>query len=206
MIPIQYIISPADIPEALAMGFRWIQLGQSPTDAHSVLHDCHAAGCYLTIADDVDAVREVVADGLLLTAEGIRQLAARRPEPTGIVLQRPRPITTALHIAREVLGDDSPQIIGVATDNAADVVAAAKAGADYVQVPAAKAVEVATEVREAGCNIHLVAHFDGNVTPDDIFQVLGVSINGIACHVSHVPPSALPALLHADEHDDPQNQ
>lgn len=199
MVPIQYIISPTDIREALAAGCRWIQLEECPSDTKSALHDCHSAGCYLTITDDAEAVRDIAADGLLLTASGIARLAAQRPEPTGIVLQRPRAVTSAIHVAREILGEDSPQIIGVVVDNSADVIAAAKAGADYVQVPAHVAVEVTAEVRQEGCNINMVAHFENDVTPDDIFQVLGVSLNGIVCHIGHVPPSALPVLLHADE-------
>ena len=184
MIPIQYFISPADVREALATGCRWVLLADCPSDFESALCDCRAAGCLLTVCDDAETVRDAVADGLLLTSSGIAALAARRPEPSGIVLQRPHPVTSAVHVARGILGEDSPQIIGVAVDNASDVVAAAKAGA---------------EVRRAGCGIHMVAHFEGDITPDDAFQILGSGLHGIACHIGHVPPSALPVLLHADE-------
>lgn len=199
MIPIQYFISPADVREALATGCRWVLLADCPSDFESALCDCRAAGCLLTVCDDAETVRDAVADGLLLTSSGIAALAARRPEPSGIVLQRPHPVTSAVHVARGILGEDSPQIIGVAVDNASDVVAAAKAGADYVLLPAHAAIGIAAEVRRAGCGIHMVAHFEGDITPDDAFQILGSGLHGIACHIRHVPPSALPVLLHADE-------
>ena len=143
MIPIQYFISPADVREALATGCRWVLLADCPSDFESALCDCRAAGCLLTVCDDAETVRDAVADGLLLTSSGIAALAARRPEPSGIVLQRPHPVTSAVHVARGILGEDSPQIIGVAVDNASDVVAAAKAGADYVLLPAHAAIGIA---------------------------------------------------------------
>ena len=199
MIPIQYFVSPADVRDALATGCRWILLTECPSDLESSLRDCHGAGCFLTVCDDAETVRDVLADGLLLTSSGIDTMVARHPEPSGIVLQHPRLVTSAIHMARGVLGEDSPQVIGVAVDNATDAVAAAKAGADYVLLPGHAAIGIAADVRQAGCGIYMVAHFEGEVTLDDAFQVLGAGLHGIACHIDHVPPSALPVLLHADE-------
>lgn len=214
MIPVQYIIPASGIAEALAAGCRWIQTDYHPDEAASWLHDCHAAGCYLVFQDDVEAVRDATADGVFLSAEAIRALSESRKKPSGIVLQSPRPVSTALHVARETLGEDSPQLTGVWTDNADDAITAAKAGADYVQLPAFQALQLAREIRTAGCNIPLVARFgeactfcttsptDGQhpaFTPDFVLRLLDAGINGIACTSTALPPLSLPLLLHADE-------
>lgn len=214
MIPIQYIIPASLIDEALAAGCRWIQTDSLSDNPAQTLHDCHAAGCYLVLADDVEAARDAAADGVFLTEAGIARTAAQREKPSGIVLQSPKPISTALHAAREMLGEDSPQLAGAWATTAADAITAAKAGADYVQLPAEEAATLAAEIRRAGCNVPLVARFgaDWGFTNDAaaeptgrkfdaayVLRLLDAGINGIACTAAALPCLSLPLLLHADE-------
>ena len=201
MVPLQYIISPTDFDTALTCGSHWLQLRNcaslEPAQLTEMLDRCHAAGCYLVLTDAVEACVDVAADGVLLTAEGIESVAARVPEPTGIVLQRPRPITQAIAEARKALGEESPQFVGVQAATAEDAVAAAKAGADFIQVPLDLCPTLLQAVRERSFTTPIVAL--GILDAEAVGPLLGQGISGIACHIDEVPPVMIPLLLNADE-------
>lgn len=200
MVPLQYIISPDDVQAALATGCHWLQLAPSevPTERLTeLLQQSHAAGAYLVLTDDVARLRDVPADGVLLTACGIANLAASVPEPSGIVLQRPRPITLAIGEARRTLGEESPQFVGVEALSPDDAVAAAKAGADFIQVPADGSLALLQAVRSRSFTTPIVAL--GAFEPDAVPALLDAGISGLACTLDAVPPVMIPLLLTADE-------
>lgn len=195
MTPIQYIMRSRDVSSALTSGCHWIQTTDAPSA--DVLTECHDAGCYLVITDDVECCKALPADGVVLTAKSIAELAAAEPEPTGIVLQRPLPITTAIAAARRTLGEDTPQMIGVVVATPADAVAAAKAGADFLQVAADASVELLQAVRERSFTTPIVALGVNDVA--QIAPLLDAGVSGIACTIDDVPPILFPSFLTADE-------
>lgn len=195
MVPLQYIINSSNLLPALSSGCSWIQTLDVPEN--SAVQTAHEAGSYLLLTDDVETCKVVTADGVVLTESKIDALAASVPEPSGIVLQRPLPITTAISAARQILGEDSPQMIGVSVTSAADAIAAAKAGADFIQVPKSNAVELLKAVRDRSFTTPIVAL---DVTePEETLELLDAGISGIACTMSDVPPIIIPSLLNADE-------
>lgn len=195
MVPLQYIIESSHLASALSTGCSWVQPTDVPADG--VLAACHEGGAYLVLTDDVEACKAMAADGVLLTTERIVQLAAATPEPSGIVLQRPLPITLALASARRTLGEDTPQMIGVQATTEADAVAAAKAGADFIQVPAAMSTQLLAAVRQRSFTTPIVAL--GVSDTDETIALLDAGISGIACTMDDVPPILIPSLLNADE-------
>lgn len=201
MVPLQYIIRAADIDSAIATGCRWLQLRHemklSADDAAALLARSHSGGAYLVLTDDVDCCSAIAADGVVLTAEGIAAICSRVPEPTGIVLQRPRPITLAIGEARRTLGEESPQFVGVVAETPEDAVAAAKAGADFIQVPASLCVKLLEAVRERSFTTPIVAL--GTFDAESIPTLLDEGLSGIACSIEDVPPVMIPLLLNADE-------
>lgn len=199
MVPLQYIIAPADIDAALAAGCHWLQLHThvAADQLTKLITTCHEAGSYLLVTDDAEVCRDATADGVLLTPSGIKVLADAEPVPSGIVLQRPLPITQAIASARRTLGEDSSQFIGVLVETAQDAVAAAKAGADFIQVPAEQAKECLQAVNERSFTTPVVAL--GVTDAEDITTLLDQGISGIACHMKEVPPIMIPLFLNADE-------
>lgn len=201
MVPLQYIINTADLDAAMSCGCHWLQLADSAAASASQLQEwlgqCHAAGCYLVLTDDVDTCAAIAADGVVLTTAGIEAVAAKVPEPTGIVLQRPRPITLAIAEARKALGEESPQFVGVQVHMAEDAIAAAKAGADFIQVPLDLCPTLLQAVRERSFTTPIVAL--GVLETEYVGHLLDLGISGIACHIDDVPPVIIPLLLNADE-------
>lgn len=195
MTPIQYIMCSRDISLALTTGCHWIQTTDAPTA--DTLAECHDAGSYLVLTDDVELCKTLPADGVVLTPQGIADLAAAEPEPTGIVLQRPLPVTIAIAAARRTLGEDSPQMIGAVVTTPADAVAAAKAGADFLQVAADASVELLQAVRERSFTTPIVAL--GVNDAAQIAPLLDAGVNGVACTIADVPPILFPSYLTADE-------
>lgn len=201
MVPLQYIICPADINSALATGCRWLQLRSKQNltqeTATTLLADCHSEGAYLVLTDDVERCSQIAADGVVLTAEGIATIVSRIPEPTGTVLQRSRPITLAICEARRILGEDSPQFVGVIAETPEDAIAAAKAGADFIQSPMLVCIELLKAVRERKFTTPIVAL--GDVDAEKTSALLYEGISGIVCTIEDVPPVMIPLLLNADE-------
>lgn len=201
MVPLQYIINTTDIDSTLACGCHWLQIADSATATPAQLTEwlgkCHSAGCYLVLTDDVDSCAAIAADGMVLTTAGIAAVAAKVPEPTGIVLQRPRPITLAIAEARKTLGEESPQFVGVQVQTPEDAVAAAKAGADFIQVPLDLCSTLLQAVRERSFTTPIVAL--GVLEAEAVAPLLDLGISGIACHIDDVPPVMIPLLLNADE-------
>lgn len=201
MVPLQYIINPADIDSALATGCHWLQLSAKQVipqaNAAALLAQSHAGGAYLVLTNDVECCCAISADGVVLTSEGINAIASRIPEPSGIVLQRPRPITLAIGEARRTLGEESPQFVGVVAETPEDAVAAAKAGADFIQVPSALCLELLHAVRERSFTTPIVAL--GAVEAESIPALLDEGISGIACAIEDAPPVMIPLLLNADQ-------
>lgn len=195
MTPLQYILKASEVEAALSSGCHWMQVTDKPTTA--LREQCHNAGCYLVVTDDVETCAALPADGVVLTADGIAAVAAQVPEPTGIVLQRPRPITVAISEARRTLGEESPQFVGVIAETPEDAVAAAKAGADFIQVPQDHSSALLQAVRDRSFTTPVVAL--GTFTPDDVPALLDAGISGIACTLDDVPPVMIPLLLNADE-------
>ena len=214
MVPIQYIIDASDIDAALATGCRWLQLRSGHELTHEaaaeLLERCHSGGTFLVLTDDLECCTQIGADGVLLTTAGIASVASRIPEPSGIVLQRPRPIALAIGEARRTLGEDSPQFVGVVAETPDDAIAAAKAGADFIQVPLAS-----PSPSEEGENcppsslIHLKPFIEspfttpivalGAIEAESIAALLEAGISGIASTIDDVPPVMIPLLLNADE-------
>lgn len=201
MVPLQYILPSQDLDDSLSTGCHWLQLADASRLADADLADllarCHSAGAYLVLTDAVGACSRIAADGVLLTSAGISATAARVPEPTGIVLQRPRPVTLAIAEARRTLGEESPQFVGVQVDCPEDAVAAAKAGADFIQAPIASCTALLCAVRDRSFTTPVVAL--GAASPDEIDPMLDEGISGIACDIREVPPVMIPLLLNADE-------
>lgn len=201
MVPLQYIIGAADVDSALATGCHWLQLNSKETltteNVAALLARSHSGGAYLVLTDDVDCCNAIAADGVVLTSEGIAAIASRIPKPTGIVLQRPRPITLAIGEARRTLGEESPQFVGVVTETPEDAVAAAKAGADFIQAPATHCIELLKAVRERSFTTPVVAL--GVTDAESIPALLDKGLSGIACSILDVPPVMIPLLLNADE-------
>lgn len=201
MVPLQYIIGSTDIDSALATGCHWLQLSNTQKltneTATALLARSHAGGAYLVLTDNLECCSAIAADGVVLTAEGIAAIASRIPEPTGIVLQRPRPITLAIGEARRTLGEESPQFVGVVAETPEDAVAAAKAGADFIQAPAPLCIELLKAVRERSFTTPIVAL--GAVDAESIATLLDEGLSGIACTIEDVPPVMIPLLLNADE-------
>lgn len=201
MVPLQYIVSAVDLDSAFSVGVHWVQLAaDSSADADScasLLQRAHDAGSYLLLTDDVACCKHIAADGVVLTADGIVQLAAAIPEPTGIVLQRPRSITLAIGEARRTLGEESPQFVGVVAETPDDAVAAAKAGADFIQVPQALCPTLLLAVRERSFTTPIVALDVAD--PEAVAGLLDLGISGVACSLAEVPPVMVPLFLNADE-------
>lgn len=195
MVPLQYIVQTRHLEAALSSGCCWIQTIDPPTALD--LKRAHDAGCYLFITDDVEACKTIAADGVLLTKAKVQQLTDQLPEPSGIVLQRPLPITLAIGEARRMLGEESPQMVGVSVDTANDAVAAAKAGADFIQVPRQDAPALTAAVRARHFTTPIVAL--GVTTAEETAALLDQGISGIACTMDSVPPLLIPSLLKADE-------
>lgn len=195
MVPLQYIIHSSHLASALSTGCSWVQIVDVPAD--DILAACHNGGAYLVLTDDVEACKAMAADGVVLTTDKILQLAAATPEPSGIVLQRPLPITLALASARHTLGEDTPQMIGVQATTEADAVAAAKAGADFIQVPKSPAATLLSAVRQRSFTTPIVALDVDDA--DETLALLDAGISGIACTMDNVPPILIPSLLNADE-------
>lgn len=195
MTPLQYILKASNVEAALSSGCRWMQVTDQPSSA--LREFCHNAGSYLVVTDDVEMCAALPADGVVLTADGIAAVAAQVPEPTGIVLQRPRPITVAISEARRTLGEESPQFVGVVAETPEDAVAAAKAGADFIQVPANLCENLLHAVRDRSFTTPIVAL--GAFTPDAVPALLDAGISGLACTLEDVPPVMIPLLLTADE-------
>lgn len=195
MTPLQYILKASEVEAALSSGCHWMQVTDKPTTAH--LEQCHNAGCYLVVTDDVETCAALPADGVVLTASGVAAIASQVPEPTGIVLQRPRPITVAISEARRTLGEESPQFVGVVAETPEDAVAAAKVGADFIQVPQDHSSALLQAVRDRSFTTPVVAL--GTFTPDDVPALLDAGISGLACTLDDVPPVMIPLLLNADE-------
>lgn len=200
MVPIQYILQAQDFDASLLSGCHWFQLSGgsqlNESEMASLLARCHDAGAYLVLTDDVDGCHMVAADGVLLSAEGIATMAAQVPEPTGIVLQRPRPITLAIGEARRTLGEESPQFVGVEAQTPEDAVAAAKAGADFIQVPIDICTTLLQAVRERSFTTPIVAR--GAAEVSQISALLDAGINGLAVSFEEMHPLMLPLLLNAD--------
>lgn len=201
MVPLQYILNAADVDAALATGCHWLQIryDQLLTNAakSSLLARSHAGGAYLVLTDDVDDCKAIAADGVVLTPAGITQMASNVPEPTGIVLQRPRPITLAIGEARRTLGEESPQFVGVVVTTPEDAIAAAKAGADFIQTDTKLCISLMKAVRERSFTTPIVAL--GAVDAENIPALLDEGLSGIACTIEDVPPVMIPLLLNADE-------
>lgn len=201
MVPLQYIINVADLDSAMSVGVHWVQLSAKTTaDAAlfaSLLQRAHEAGSYLVLTDDVACCKEIAADGVVLTAQGIAQVAAAVPEPTGIVLQRPRPITLAIGEVRRTLGEESPQFVGVVAETSEDAVAAAKAGADFIQVPTALCPTLLQAVRARSFTTPVVAL--GVYDAETVAELIAAGVSGVACFVDDVPPVMVPLLLNADK-------
>lgn len=195
MTPLQYILKPSDVGGALSTGCRWMQVtGVATADLREA---CHAVGSYLVLTDDAHACAALPADGVALTQTGIEAIAAAIPEPSGIVFQRPRPITLAIAEARRILGEESPQFVGVVALTPEDAVAAAKAGADFIQAPLSTAHAILNAVRERSFTTPIVAL--GASTPEEVPTLLDAGFSGIACTIDDVPPLMIPLLLNADE-------
>lgn len=195
MVPLQYIIHFSELQAALASGCSWIQTTDVP-DA-SAVQMAHDGGSYLFVTDNVEACKTIAADGVLLTSEAIETLASEVPEPTGIVLQKPHPITIAIAEARKTLGEETPQMIGVVATTPSEAVDAAKAGADFIQVPKDDAIMLLNAVRERSFTTPIVSLEVQDVA--ETIALLGAGINGIACSMEDVPPILIPSLLNADE-------
>lgn len=201
MVPLQYMVSATDIPAALSVGVHWLQLdapdsflGESCAQLLQLAHD---AGSYLVLTDAPEICKDTAADGLLLTLDGIAVLTDALPEPTGIVLQWPRPITLAIAEARRILGEESPQFVGVVATTPDDAVAAAKAGADFIQVPQPLCPTLLQAVRQRSFTTPIVAL--DVCEADAIPHLLDAGVSGIACTMAHVPPIMIPLFLNADE-------
>ena len=201
MVPFQYIVSAADLDSAFSVGVHWVQLtAKSSADAEicaPLLQRAHEAGSYLVLTDDVACCKSIAADGVLLTADGIAQIAASVPEPSGIVLQRPRPVTLAIGEARRTLGEESPQFVAVVAETPDDAIAAAKAGADFIQVPQPLCPTLLQAVRERSFTTPIVAL--GVADPEAVASLLDSGISGVACSMADVPPVMVPLFLNADE-------
>lgn len=201
MVPIQYILQACDFDASLLSGCRWFQLSNASeldeSELASLLARCHSAGAYLVLTDDIERCHSIAADGVLLSVEGIATVAAKVPQPTGIVLQRPRPITLAIGEARRTLGQESPQFVGVVAETAEDAVAAAKAGADFIQVPIDICTTLLQAVRERSFTTPVVAL--GAAEESQIPALLDADINGFAVSFEEIHPLMLPLLLNADE-------
>lgn len=201
MVPLQYILKAADLAAAQQAGCHWVQLsdsaGMGADEVAFLLAQSHAAGSYLVLTDNVDACCAAAADGVVLTPAGISATVARLPEPSGIVLQRPLPVTQAIGEARRTLGEESPQFVGVVAETPADAVAAAKAGADFIQVPQALCTTLLQAVRERSFTTPIVAL--GTFAPEEVPALLDAGISGVACSIDDVPPVMIPLLLTADE-------
>lgn len=201
MVPLQYILNGADLDAALNAGARWLQLSDAdalPADTlANALDRCHAAGAYLVLTDAVALCRNCQADGVLLTARAIATIADGVPQPSGIVMQQPRPVTLAIGEARRTLGEDSPQFVGVEALTPEDAVAAARAGADFIQAPVAQAIALLQAVRSRSFTTPIVAL--GIEEPDTVPTLLDAGISGVACRMTDVPPLMVPLILSADE-------
>lgn len=195
MVPLQYIIHSSHLGAALSTGCSWVQTTDVP--AEDLLAMCHEGGAYLVLTDAVEACKAMAADGVVLTTEKILQLAIATPDPSGIVLQRPLPVTLALASARHTLGEDTPQMIGVQVTSEADAIAAAKAGADFIQVPKSEATALLAAVRQRSFTTPIVAL--GVADVDETLTFLDAGVSGIACTMDDVPPILIPSLLNADE-------
>lgn len=201
MVPFQYIVPVADIDSALAVGVHWVQLAaqSSPRAEHcaTLLQRVHEAGSYLVLTDDVACCKTAAADGVVLTPSGIAHITATIPEPTGIVLQRPRPVTLAIGEARRTLGEESPQFVGIVVETPEDAVAAAKAGADFIQAPWSLCLPLLQAVRERSFTTPVVAL--GVNDAETVVDLLNAGISGVACLMQEVPPVMVPLFLNADE-------
>lgn len=210
MTPLQYLLPSAAITDALSYGVHWLQTTDAPSAAD--VSACHAAACYLLVTDDIEACLTAGADGIVLTPAAIQHIAAETPEPSGIVLQRPLPITTAIHSVRNRLGPESPLMLGVLVTTEAEAVAAAKAGADFLQVAPddtsatdtsaddtapATPLALLQAVRARSFTTPVVAL--SVTTPAAVPALLDAGFSGIAATSDAVPPVAIPALLAADE-------
>lgn len=201
MVPLQYLLNASSFDAAVSCGVHWLQLTDATSLSADVLRTLlersHSAGSYLVLTDAVNLCQEVAADGVVLTTSGITAIASQLPEPGGIVLQRPRPVTLAIGEARRTLGEESPQFVGVVADTPEDAVAAAKAGADFIQAPSAICTTLLRAVRERSFTTPVVAF--GSCTPEAVPALLDAGISGIACTLDDVPPIMIPLLLTADE-------
>ena len=203
MVPLQYIAAPSDIHAALMAGSRWIQLTSSSLSAVSdaelqtLIAECHVACCYLLLTDSTERCIETQADGVLLTPAAIQHIADAIPSPSGIVLQRPLPVTQAIGHTRSTLGEDSHMLLGVFVTTPDEAVAAARAGADFIQASAELAPQILAAVRDRGFTTPIVAC--GVTDASEIPALLDAAVNGVACHASQIPPVIIPSILHADE-------
>lgn len=203
MTPLQYIIAPSDVAPALLAGCRWMQMDEaaahtiSDDDFKALIAECHSSCCYMLLTDDYERCLAVQADGVVLSAAQIERIAAAIPPPSGTILQCPRPVTQAIAQVRRTLGEDSPMLLGAYVSTAEDAVAAARSGADFIQVPAINAAALSAAVRERSFTTPVVAC--GVADADEIPSLLDAGINGVACHSRQVPPVLIPSLLNADE-------
>lgn len=180
---LQLITNPSSVNEAASQtaaalegGCRWIQLRwkDAPeallTEAALKLRRlCDAAGAVLILDDHVELVRRTAADGVHL---------GRNDMPVGE--------------ARRILGPG--YIIGATANTHGDIMAAARAGADYIGYGPFRFTTTKKNLspvlgldgyraavaycREAGISLPIVAI--GGITPDDIEAIMHTGVNGIA--------------------------
>lgn len=195
MTPIHYIMSSQDVDTALSSGCLWIQIEGHADE--EILKKCHDAGSYCVLTDDVPRCKEIAADGVVLTPKAIERLAAEEQEPTGIVFQRALPISLVIGSVRRTLGEDTPQMLGVVATTDFEAIAAAKAGADFIQVYKENCLNILKAVRGRSFTTPIVAI--GVTETEEICPLLDEGISGISCHIKDVPPILFPSFLTADE-------
>lgn len=180
---LQLITNPSSVREAVGQataalqgGCRWIQLRwkDAPEDALvdaalKLRRLCDSAGAALILDDHVELVRRTAADGVHL---------GRNDMP--------------VDEARRILGPGC--IIGATANTHSDIMAAARAGADYIGYGPFRFTTTKKNLspvlgldgyraavaycREAGISLPIVAI--GGITPDDIEAIMRTGVNGIA--------------------------
>lgn len=180
---LQLITNPSSVSEAASQtaaalegGCRWIQLRWKDAPEEELEEAalrlrglCDAAGAVLILDDHVELVRRTAADGVHL---------GRNDMP--------------VEEARRILGPG--HIIGATANTHSDIMAAARAGADYIGYGPFRFTTTKKNLspvlgldgyraavaycREAGLSLPIVAI--GGITPDDIEAIMRTGVNGIA--------------------------
>lgn len=166
----------AGAEQALRGGCRWIQLRMKGADSEDVVAEgrrlrelCNRFDATLIVDDRVDLVEAIGADGVHL---------GKTDMPVGE--------------ARRLLGPD--RIIGATANTAADVLAAAAAGADYIGLGPYRFTttkerlspilgtegyrEVMARVRAAGVTLPVVAI--GGILANDVPVLINAGVTGVA--------------------------